>query len=137
MLAVDIVRPANHTHTEMTAYLSFLVYLLAILGFVALTLWMNRVLGPKPVPTPLKLEPFECSATAIETDNMHAVPVKYYAIAVVFILFDLETVFLYLWALAATPLTGFMLGTFALFTLLLVLIMLYVWRSGLLEEVTT
>ena len=59
------------------------------------------------------------------------------AIAVVFILFDLETVFLYLWALAATPLTGFMLVTFALFTLLLVLIMLYVWRSGLLEEVTT
>jgi len=121
----------------MTAYLSFLVYLLAILGFVALTLWLNRVLGPKPEPTPLKLEPFECGATAIETDNMRAVPVKYYAIAVIFILFDLETVFLYLWALAATPLTGFMLGTFALFTLLLVLIMLYVWRSGLLEEVTT
>ena len=94
----------------MTAYLSFLVYLLAILGFVALTLWLNRVLGPKPEPTPLKLEPFECGATAIETDNMRAVPVKYYAIAVVFILFDLETVFLYLWALAATPLTGFMLG---------------------------
>ncbi|MDH5175322.1 MAG: NADH-quinone oxidoreductase subunit A, partial [Gammaproteobacteria bacterium] len=50
---------------------------------------------------------------------------------------DLETVFLYLWALAATPVTGFMLGTFALFTTLLVLIMLYVWRSGLLEEVTS
>ena len=123
MVAVDIVHPTIHTHAAMTAYLSFLVYLLAILGFVALTLWLNRVLGPKPEPTPLKLEPFECGATAIETDN--------------FILFDLETVFLYLWALAATPLTGFMLATFALFTLLLVLIMLYVWRSGLLEEVTT
>ena len=136
-VAIDIVGPVLRKHAEMTAYLSFLVYLLAILGFVALTLWLNRVLGPKPEPTALKMEPFECGATAIETDNMHAVPVKYYAIAVVFILFDLETVFLYLWALAATPLTGFMLGTFALFTLLLVLIMLYVWRSGLLEEVTT
>ena len=47
---------------------------------------------------------------------MKAVPVKYYAIAIVFILFDLETVFLYIWALAAQPMNSFMLGTFALFT---------------------
>ena len=120
----------------MDAYLSFLLYLLAILGFVALTLWINRVLGPKPEPTVLKLEPFECGATPVQADNTRAVPVKYYGIAVVFILFDLETVFLYLWALAAKPMTGFMLGTFALFAVLLVLIMLYVWRSGLLEEAT-
>jgi NADH-quinone oxidoreductase subunit A len=121
----------------MNAYLSFIVYLLAIIGFVALTLWLNRVLGPKPEPTALKLEPFECGATPVQADNTRAVPVKYYAIAVMFILFDLETVFLYLWALAAQPMTGFMLGTFALFATLLVVIMLYVWRSGLLEEVTS
>lgn len=120
----------------MDAYLSFLLYLLAIVGFVALTLWLNRVLGPKPEPTALKLEPFECGATPVQADNTRAVPVKYYAIAVVFILFDLETVFLYIWALAAQPVTGFMLATFSVFTALLVLIMLYVWRSGLLEEVT-
>lgn len=120
----------------MNAYLPFLVYLAAIVGFVALTLWLNRILGPKPEPTTLKLEPFECGATPIDTDNTKAVPVKYYAIAVVFILFDLETVFLYLWALAAQPVTGFMLATFGVFALLLVVIMLYVWRSGLLEEVT-
>jgi len=117
-------------------YLSFLVYLLAILGFVALTLWLNRVIGPKPVPTPLKLEPFECGATPIQHDNMRAVPVKYYAIAVVFILFDLETVFLFLWALGAQPLTGTMLAAFSVFMVLLAFIMLYVWRTGLLEEVT-
>ncbi len=120
----------------MNAYLAFIVYLVAILGFVALTLWLNSVVGPKPAPTPLKLEPFECGATPVQVDNTRAIPVKYYGIAVVFILFDLETVFLYLWALAAQPMTGFMLATFALFTALLVVIMLYVWRSGLLEEVT-
>ena len=121
----------------MNPYVIFLLYMVAILGVVGFTLLLNHLLGPKPVPTAMKLEPFECGATAVESDNTRAVPVKYYAIAVIFILFDLETVFLYLWALAATPLTGFMLATFALFTLLLVLIMLYVWRSGLLEEVTT
>src|SRR3954470_9221794 len=91
----------------MNGYLSFLLYLVAILGFVGLTLWMNKVVGPKPESSALKLEPFECGATPIETDNMKAVPVKYYAIAIVFILFDLETVFLYLWALAAQPMNTF------------------------------
>ena len=120
----------------MNAYLAFLLYLLAILGFVALTLWMNRVLGPKPAPTSLKLEPFECGATPVEQVNVKAVPVKYYAIALVFILFDLETVFLFLWALGAQPLTTALLAAFGVFMLLLVVIMLYVWRTGLLEEVT-
>jgi NADH-quinone oxidoreductase subunit A len=120
----------------LNPYGAFLIYLLAILGFVALTLWLNRVLGPKPVPTALKLEPFECGATPVQQDNMKAVPVKYYAIAVVFILFDLETVFLFLWALGAQPLTGTMLVAFGVFMVLLVFIMLYVWRIGLLEEVT-
>jgi len=120
----------------MNAYLSFFVYLLAILGFVALTLWLNKVVGPKPAPTALKLEPFECGATAIEQVNVKAVPVKYYAIAIVFILFDLETVFLFLWALGAQPLTGALLAALGVFMVLLVVIMLYVWRTGLLEEVT-
>jgi NADH-quinone oxidoreductase subunit A len=120
----------------MNAYLSFLVYLLAILGFVAVTLWLNRVVGPKPAPTALKLEPFECGATPVEQVNVKAVPVKYYAIAIVFILFDLETVFLFLWALGAQPLTGALLAALGVFLVLLVVIMLYVWRTGLLEEVT-
>jgi NADH-quinone oxidoreductase subunit A len=120
----------------MSGYPAFLLYLIAILGFVAVTLWMNRVLGPKPAPTDLKLEPFECGATPVETVNVKAVPIKYYAIAVVFILFDLETVFLVLWALGAQPLTGALLAAFGVFMLLLVVIMLYVWRTGLLEEVT-
>jgi len=120
----------------MNAYLSFLIYLIAILGFVGLTLWLNKVVGPKPVPTALKLEPFECGATPVEQVNVKAVPVKYYAIAIIFILFDLETVFLFLWALGAQPLTGALLAALGVFLVLLVVIMLYVWRTGLLEEVT-
>ena len=125
----------SHTIT-MNPYLAFLVYLVAILGFVALTLWLNKVIGPKPAPTPLKLEPFECGANPIEQVNVKAVPVKYYAIAVVFILFDLVTVFLFLWALGAQPLSGALLAALGVFLALLVVIMLYVWRTGLLEEVT-
>jgi NADH-quinone oxidoreductase subunit A len=117
-------------------YVVFTLYLAAILGFVAVTLMLNAALGPKPVASPLKLEPFECGATPVSTLNVKAVPIKYYAVAIVFILFDLETVFLFIWALAAQPLTGFLLVTFFLFILLLVLILLYVYKARLLEAVT-
>jgi NADH-quinone oxidoreductase subunit A len=79
---------------------------------------------------------FECGAPPIDVVNVKAVQIKYYAVAVVFILFDLETIFLFIWALGAQPVTGFMLATFAIFVFLLVLILLYVYRAGILEAVT-
>ncbi len=120
----------------MNPYVVFLLYMLAILGFVFVTLLMNRYLGPKPAATAAKLEPFECGATPVDTLNVKAVPIKYYAVAIVFILFDLETVFLFIWALGAQPVTGFMLATFGIFIFLLVLILLYVYKARLLEAVT-
>ena len=90
----------------MNPYVVFLLYLTAILGFVAITLLMNSALGPKPAPSAVKLEPFECGATPASTLNVKAVPIKYYAVAIVFILFDLETVFLYILALGAQPFTA-------------------------------
>jgi len=119
----------------MNPYVVFLIYLAAILGVVLMMLMLNHVLGPKPVDSETKLEPFECGATPVDTRNVKAVPIKYYAVAIVFILFDLETVFLYVWALGAQPLTGFMLFTLAIFISLLVLIVLYVYKAKLLEAV--
>ena len=120
----------------MNPYVTFLLYLLAILGFVGVTLLMNRYLGPQPEPTGVKLEPFECGATPVDPLNVKAVPIKYYAVAIIFILFDLETVYLFIWALGAQPLTGFMLFTFFVFMALLVLILLYVYKARLIEAVT-
>ena len=120
----------------MNPYAAFLLYLGAICSFVAVTLLLNRYLGPKPAPTAAKLEPFECGATVVDVRNVRPIAVKYYGIAIAFILFDLETVFLILWALAARPLSDFMLATFLLFTFLLVLILLYVYKARLLEAVT-
>jgi NADH-quinone oxidoreductase subunit A len=122
--------------STMNPYVVFLLYLAAILGFVGFTLLLNRVLGPKPIASAVKLEPFECGAAPIDPVNVKAVPIKYYAIAVLFILFDLETVFLFVWALGAQPLTGFMLFTFFVFAFLLVLILLHVYKARLIEAVT-
>jgi NADH-quinone oxidoreductase subunit A len=120
----------------MNPYVVFLMYLVAILGFVFVTLLLNRALGPKPALSAIKQEPFECGATAVDPRNVRAVPIKYYAVAIAFVLFDLETVFLFIWALGAQPLTTFMLFTFFLFAFLLVLILLYVYKARLLEGVT-
>ena len=122
--------------TATNPYLLFVLYLIAILGFVAFTLFLNRALGPKPAASALKLEPFECGAEPIDPVNTKAVPIKYYAVAIAFLLFDLETIFLFVWALGAQPLTGFMVLTFAIFVALLVLILLYVYKQRLLEAVT-
>ena len=122
--------------TAANPYVVFVLYLVAILGFVAFTLFLNRVLGPKPRASATKLEPFECGAAPIDAVNVRAVPVKYYAVAIAFLLFDLETVFLFVWALGAQPLTGFMVFTFCLFVALLVLILLYVYKQRLIEAVT-
>jgi NADH-quinone oxidoreductase subunit A len=121
---------------DLNPYVVFLLYALAILSFVAITLAMNAALGPKPVPSAVKLEPFECGATPVHALNVKAVPIKYYAVAIVFVLFDLETVFLYVLALGAQPMTGFMLFTLGVFIFLLVLLLLYVYRSRLIETVT-
>jgi NADH-quinone oxidoreductase subunit A len=120
----------------MSPYVTFGLWFAAILGFVGITLAMNAMLGPKPRPTGSKLEPFECGATPVDPLNVKAVPIKYYAVAIVFILFDLETVFLFIWALGAQPLTGWLLLTFAVFVFLLVLMLAYVWKSRLIENVT-
>jgi NADH-quinone oxidoreductase subunit A len=128
-------RPDPRHRLTMNPYVVFLLYMLAILGFVALTLLLNRMLGPKPASSAMKLEPFECGATPVDLRNVKAVPIKYYAVAIIFILFDLETVFLFIWALGAQPLTGFMLVTFGIFMFLLVLILLYVYKARLLEAV--
>jgi NADH-quinone oxidoreductase subunit A len=120
----------------MNPYVVFLIYMIAILSLVAVMLILNRMLGPKPDDTAVKLEAFECGATPVDPRNVKAVPAKYYAVAIVFILFDLETVFLFIWALGAQPVTGTMLVTFIVFMALLVLILLYVYRARLLESVT-
>ncbi|MBA3918298.1 MAG: NADH-quinone oxidoreductase [Gemmatimonas sp.] len=120
----------------MTPYVTFLLYALAIVGFVGLALALNAWLGPKPKASATKLEPFECGALPVEALNVKAVPIKYYAVAIIFLLFDLETMFLFIWTLGARPLSGFMVFTFFFFTVLLVLCLLYVYRSRILDAVT-
>jgi len=119
----------------MDAYVLFAIFLLAALGVVGLTLGLNALLGPRVVPSAAKLEPFECGAEPIQRRNVPRLSVKYYAIAIYFLLFDLETVLLFIWAGSAgrPELAAVSLLSFLFFMGVLALAFVYLWKEGALE----
>ena len=79
-------------------YLPVLFALLAAAGFVAVMLLLNKFLGPKPKHAPAMERPFECGSPMLQVDNRRRISVKFYLVALLFVMFDLETVLLYPWA---------------------------------------
>lgn len=73
----------------------FIMFTIAV-GFAAVSLWATHALGPKR-KTRVKLESFECG---IETQGNARVPfsIKYFLVAILFVLFDIEVIFMYPWA---------------------------------------
>jgi NADH-quinone oxidoreductase subunit A len=97
----------------------------------ALLLGVQRLLAPRH-PTPAKLEPYECGAPPLGSPHQR-LPVKFYLVAVLFLLFDIETVFLFPWSVLFRKLGLFGLVEMGIFLGVLVLGLAYVWRKGALE----
>ena len=100
-------------------------------GFGAVMIGLSVLLGPKN-PTPEKLAPYECGMPAVgDARERHSV--KFYLVAMIFLLFDIEIAFLYPWALALRGLGW--LGFFQILTFFSILAVgfLYVWRKGVLD----
>lgn len=92
---------------------------------------IGRLLGPYK-PDPEKNSPYECGFNAYE-DARLPFDVRYYLVAILFILFDLETAFLVPWATIIRK-TGWMaFGAMAVFILLLLIGFIYEWKKGALE----
>lgn len=119
----------------MTPYATFFLYLVAATGLMSLVLGLNALLGPRVKPTATKLEPFECGATPIQQRNVRPLPIKYYPIAILFLLFDLDTVLLFIWAVSSgqKEIATLSLLSFLTFMALLALAFVYLWRDGGLE----
>jgi NADH-quinone oxidoreductase subunit A len=84
------------TESNLAEYVPILLMLLLAVGFVGLTMVVTHWLGPKR-KTKVKLEAFECG---IESKGNARVPfhVKYFLVAILFVLFDVEVIFMYPWA---------------------------------------
>ena len=115
----------------MQGWLSILIMIALGAGFALIAGLLSSVLGPKN-PTPAKEAPYECGMPPVG-DARERQSVKFYLVAMIFLLFDIEIAFLYPWAMALRDLgwTGFL--QVALFMLLLLAGYVYVWRKGALD----
>ncbi|MBO68757.1 MAG: NADH-quinone oxidoreductase subunit A [Acidiferrobacteraceae bacterium] len=112
-------------------YLPILLFILTslVIGGVALT--AGRLLGPNK-PDSAKLSPYECGFEAFENSRMKF-DVRYYLVAILFIIFDLEIAFLFPWAVVLDEIGIFGFLAMIVFLLVLVVGFVYEWMKGALE----
>src|SRR5712691_3849782 len=122
-------------------YIPVLIFGALAAGFPAVTLLIFRLIRPTPVAVGAKLKPYECGVPP-EGDTHGRYSVRFYIVAILFVIFDVETIFLFPWAvLFSTRQEGFRLNPVyalaSMFFFLGILIIGYVWlyRKGALEWV--
>ena len=101
------------------------------IGFPVVALAIAWLVRPKK-PTPLKQSTYECGLETIG-ETWVQFRVQYYIYALLFVVFDIETVFLYPWAVAYKQLGLFALAEMFIFIGILVLGLTYAWRKGVLQ----
>jgi NADH-quinone oxidoreductase subunit A len=115
----------------LKSYLPALVFLLLGTGVGVAFTFANNLLGPKR-PGQVKSEPYE-SGLPSDVRKTFRFGISFYLIAMLFILFDIEVVFLYPVALQLDALGTFALVETAIFVVLLLIAFVFVWRRGALE----
>lgn len=113
------------------AYVPILIYILVAIGFGVVTLLVARLVFPQRFSR-VKLAPYECGIEPT-TDARDRYSVRYYLVAMLFVIFDVETVFLYPWAVILDELMWFGLIEVVVFLIILVVGYFYAWREGALE----
>lgn len=112
-------------------YLPILIFIAfgVFVGVAALTI--GALFGPRK-PDPAKLSPYECGFPAFE-DTRLPFDVRYYLVAILFIIFDLETAFLFPWGVALRHIGWPGLIAMGIFIGLLLIGFIYEWKKGALE----
>ena len=115
----------------LNGYLPALTLLLLAIGFAVATVAASRLVGPHK-PTREKNMPYECGIEPVGSAH-ERFSVKFYLVAMLFIIFDIEAVFLYPWAVVFKELRLFGLIEMLVFILLLLVGYAYIWKKGALE----
>ena len=112
-------------------YFPILLFIFIALVFGGLMVAAGAVLGPHR-PDSEKLSPYECGFEAFEDARMKF-DVRYYLVAILFILFDLEIAFLFPWAVTLNEIGAFGFWSMMIFLAILVVGFIYEWMKGALE----
>ena len=113
------------------AYAPLLIHLLVALGLAAILLVLSSLIGQHR-PSREKMQPYECGITPVG-DAREPFDVKFYLVGMVFILFDVEAVFLYPWAYVFRELRWFGFTEMLVYILILLAGYVYLWKKGALD----
>ena len=117
----------------LVAYIPILLFILVAVGFAIFTLLLSGLLHPEKY-NKVKLEPYECGIEP-ETDARDRYSIRFYLVAMLCVIFDVETVFMFPWAVIMDELALFGLIEMIVFLFILVVGYVYAWRKGALEWV--
>ncbi len=112
-------------------YLPFAMMLVIGIVFVAIALFMSRMVRPS-VKTKEKLSTYECAETPVGDARIHY-NIQYYMIVIVFLIFDVEVLFMYPWAVQLRALGRIGFIEMVLFIEVLIIGLAYAWRKEALE----
>ncbi|MDH3635331.1 MAG: NADH-quinone oxidoreductase subunit A [Gammaproteobacteria bacterium] len=112
-------------------YLPILIFMSITLVMGTVFIILGKLLGPSR-PDAEKNSPYECGFEAFEDSRMKF-DVRYYLVAILFIIFDLEIAFLFPWAIVLDQIGTFGLVAMAIFLTVLVVGFVYEWKKGALE----
>jgi NADH-quinone oxidoreductase subunit A len=115
----------------LDSYLPILTLIVIAIAFAAGSTVLSRLIGQKK-PTEVKLAPYECGMPPVGSAR-ERFSVKFYIIAMLFIVFDIEVVFMYPWAVMFKRLGMFGFVEMGVFILILLVGYIYVWKKGALE----
>ncbi len=115
----------------LESYAPLLIHLLAAMGIAGAILLVSKFVGQHR-PTRAKLQPYECGIRPTG-DAREPFSVKFYLVAMVFILFDVEAIFLFPWAYVYRELRWFGFVEMLLYILILLAGYIYLWKKGALD----
>ena len=116
----------------MTSYLPILVFTLVAILFLVASLLAARLLRHAASAT-TNLDPYECGNEPETFAHDHRFSIRYYLIAVLFVIFDVETIFLFPWAVMFDQLALFGFIEMTVFLIILITGYVYVWNRGALK----
>ena len=115
----------------LAAWAPVLIFLILVTGFALVSVIGSLILGMRK-PSPEKLVPYECGMQPVGTAR-DRFSVKFYLVAMLFLLFDIEAVFLFPWAVVYRDLKLFGFFEMLLFIAVVLAGYIYVWKKGALE----